>query len=173
MKKKNRNIGIIISVLVLIGMILFCIKYFWSNKPSESKNETEISESVTEEPIYAGKRFDMNNTENARITGNIKQNISNKLLEERMYLDLKISDITLESDASTGVTTFMAMVENLSDSTHSEELVHIILLKKDGSELATIDGVIGELKKGEKTELTSYTGTDLANAYDFKIEKVQ
>ena len=172
MKKGNRNILIIISVLALIGIILFCIKYFSSNKPSESKNETEISESVTE-PIYAGKRFDMNNTENARITGNIKQNRSNKLLEERTYLNLKISDITLESDAITGVTTFMAMVENLSDLTHTEELVHIILLKEDGSELATIDGVIGELKKGERTEITSYTGTDLANAYDFKIEKVQ
>ncbi len=174
MNKRNRNILIIISTLVLIVLIIFCVKYFLSNKPIKNENENEIDISKDEkEPIYAGERFDMDNTENAKIIGNVKQNISNKFLETKKYFDLKISDIKLESDASTGVTTFMAMVENIGNATHTEELVRIILLREDGSELDTIDGVIGELQKGEKTELVSYTGTDLANAYDFKIEKVK
>lgn len=168
MNKKNRNILIMIAIIILF--VLFCIKYFWLDK--EFSNDKEISKPEIE-ANYVGKRFDMNNTENARIIGNLKQNISNKLLEEKNYFDLKISDIKLESDATTGVTTFMAIVENLGNSTHVEEPVHIILLKEDGNELATIDGIIGELKSGEKTELVSYTGTDLANAYDFKIEKAQ
>lgn len=170
MNKRNKNILIISGILLIV--ILLCIRYSSLNKASENKDEVKISESEAE-PIYTEKRFDMNNTKNARIIGNIKQNISNKLLEERNYLDLRISDIKLESDASTGVTTFMAMVENMGDSTHGEELVRIILLNDEGIEFATIDGVIGELKKGEKTELASYTGTDLANAYDFRIEKAQ
>ena len=168
MSKKSRNVVFIIAVIILL--LMFGVKYFGIDK--KHVNEKELTKNEFVEKCIVN-RFDMNNTQNAKIIGNIKQNISNKLLEEKTYFDLKISDIKLESNNTTGVTTFMAVIENLGSSTHAEENVRIILLKEDGSELATIDGIIGEIKSGEKIELASYTGTDIANAYDFKIEKVQ
>ena len=63
----------------------------------------------------------------------------------------------------------MADVENDTGKDIDVMLLDIILLDKNGNELTTIGGIIGELKDGEKQLLDSSVASDYANAYDFKV----
>ena len=58
----------------------------------------------------------MNNTENAKINGGIKENISTKLAEEKTYKGMTVKDIKLVAEG--GVTRLTAIVENTTTTNY-------------------------------------------------------
>ena len=48
--------------------------------------------------------------------------------------------------------------------------VTITVLNENEEEIAKMQGIIAALKAGETTELNVWTGIDIANAYDIRIE---
>lgn len=110
----------------------------------------------------------MNNTKNVDIIDNEKVNNSQALITEKEYKGMKISGINLST--SNGVTNFTAAVENNTENDYEGEIVTLVFLNEDGSEYGRLDASIPRVKKGEVTEISAGTTSDLTNAYDFKIE---
>ena len=68
-----------------------------------------------------------------------------------------------------GQSVLLADAENDTGKDIDIMLLDIILLDKNGNELTTITGIIGNLKAGEKQQLNSSVTSDYANAYDFRV----
>lgn len=96
-----------------------------------------------------------------------KLNTSTRLRKTKIVDGLKFENIQLTTKQ--GQSVLLADVENDTGKDIDVMLLDIILLDKNGNELTTIGGIIGELKDGEKQLLDSSVASDYANAYDFKV----
>ena len=96
-----------------------------------------------------------------------KLNTSTKLSETKTVDGLKIGNIQLTMQ--NGQSVLLADAENDTGKDIDIMLLDIILLDKNGNELTTIAGIVGDLKVGEKQRLNSSVTSDYANAYDFKV----
>ena len=96
-------------------------------------------------------------------------NTDKQLTGTKKYNDLEISNIRLtEKD---GITRFIADVKNIGNTKHEEEIVQLILISKDGNELAELNPIIGEIKPGETIKIDASITADIINAKDIKIEE--
>ncbi len=161
MKKKDIKI-ITIIVIVLIGVGIFILTK-QKDTPNKLNEEVEQEEQTEEYSL-----IDMNNTENVKIEGDVKENNSEALLEEKTQLGMKISNIRLV--AENGLTTFTADVENTSEKDFKEREIVIVFKNQDGSEYARLNGFLPDIPKGESSRIDSSITDDLSNAYDFVIE---
>ena len=112
--------------------------------------------------------IDMNNTENAEITYNKKENISEKLSQEKSFNGLTIKDIKLI--AENGKSTLTATVENNSEKDYEGGKITIAFINSEGSEYDSLESVLPKIKKGTSNKLNASTTNDLINAYDFTIK---
>ena len=96
-----------------------------------------------------------------------KLNTSTKLSETKIVDGLKIGNIQLTMQ--NGQSVLLADAENDTGKDIDIMLLDIILLDKNGNELTTIAGIVGDLKAGEKQQLNSSVTSDYANAYDFRV----
>lgn len=162
-KKNSRKYIVIIIAIILIiaiGAILINIK----NKNSNNKNE----QSNTQDETNTTSLIDMNNTENAEIKENIKENNSKKLLEDKQYEKLQITDIRLK--AENGMSNFTATVKNNTGKDYAGGLIKIKFINKDGSSYAELGAYMPDIKNGGTNTIDASTTADIANAYDFTIE---
>ncbi len=166
MKKKAILIIIIIIILSLIAGGI----YILSNKNKQSKETENIvdSEESVEDEELKYTLIDMNNTENVKIEGKVKENISVPLLTEKNILGLRIFNIRLVAEK--GVTRFTADVENVGQEDFKERPIEIIFKNQDGTEYGRLDGHLVDIKIGETNKIDASTSIDLTNAYDFTIE---
>lgn len=95
---------------------------------------------------------------------------SSKLLEEKMYKDMKIKDINLTVDESASY--FKCNIENETDNKFQQEEVFFIFVSEDNSELARFKYQITPIKANTAEEISIVTTNRLTNAYDFYIEEV-
>ena len=102
-------------------------------------------------------------------TNGTKVNNSDKLEETRKVANFEITDITLKS--INNESNLLAQVKNVG-TTDMEDIteVTITVLNENEEEIAKMQGIIAALKAGETTELNVWTGIDIANAYDIRIE---
>ena len=170
-KKKTITINplLIIIILILIIVLASVIILKKDNKKEKTNqienNQTE-QEVEQETPEYS--TIDMNNTENAKINGGIKENISTKLAEEKTYKGMKVKNIKLIAEG--GITRLTATVENTTTTNYEGGGITIIFTNQDGSEYARLEGLLPAIEAGKSNELDAGTTADIANAYDFRIE---
>ena len=128
----------------------------------------QLGAAQTEKLAPEYSTIDMNNTENAKINGGIKENISTKLAEEKTYKGMTVKDIKLVAEG--GVTRLTAIVENTTTTNYEGEGITIIFINQDGTEYARLEGLLPAIEAGKTNELDAGTTADIANAYDFRIE---
>lgn len=154
MKKEKRGllILIIVAILIIEAILIITVLAIMVNKKWKETNS-----SVTEEAEEFVQVLE----------DGTKLNISTKLSETKIVDGLKIENIQLTM--KNGQSVLLAEVENNTGKDIDIMLLDIILLDKNENEIATIAGIIGELKAGEKQQLNSSVTSDYANAYDFKV----
>lgn len=149
MKKWEKNwiIGLIVFLVVVIGIII--IRNNNKNKENENTNKSEEFVEVLED----GTRL----------------NISNKLNETKTIDGLEVSNFQITENNN--VTVLLGTITNKTSQTRGDYAVSIKVKDKEGNEIVTVGGYIGELKPGQSTQLNCSATFDYANAYDFEITK--
>lgn len=157
--RKNKKIitTLIVIVVVLVGVILVLEKLYSNKNFKENQYENKQEEnSITEKYVE-------------ELEDGTKLNISNKLNETKMLEGLKISNIQLTY--KNGMSIIIADVENTTNGDIGLTPINLKLYDEQGNILETLDGLISEVKSGEKTQLNIGISSDYANAYDISIEK--
>ena len=152
MKKKEKR-GLLILILVAIAIIT-TLAIITNRKEKEVNSDSTEENKVVEEFVQV-------------LEDGTKLNTSTKLSETKTVDGLKIGNIQLTMQ--NGQSVLLADAENDTGKDIDIMLLDIILLDKNGNELTTIAGIIGNLKAGEKQQLNSSVTSDYANAYDFKV----
>lgn len=102
----------------------------------------------------------------------IVANTSEEVVKEETYEGLQFSNISLITE--NGYTTFTADVTNTSDTDSTISDVDILLQDKDGNEVITLRGNIGEpLKPNETRTITAVTKGDLKDVTAKVITKYE
>lgn len=152
MKKKEKR-GLLILILVAIAIIT-TLAIITNRKGKEVNSDSTEENKVVEEFVQV-------------LEDGTKLNTSTKLSETKTVDGLKIGNIQLTMQK--GQSVLLADAENNTGKDIDIMLLDIILLDKNGNELTTIAGIIGNLKAGEKQQLNSSVTSDYANAYDFRV----
>ncbi len=151
-KKRNIIIGIVILIIIVILIAVFGNK---KNKNKQNENE-QTDNQVTEEFVNV-------------LDDGTRLNTSNKLKETKTIDGMEISNFQLT--AKDNVTILLGTITNKSDAVKGDYPVNIKILDKQGNEIITVGGYIGELQPGATTQLNCSATFDYANAYDFEITK--
>ena len=153
-KTNNSNNKVFIVLLVIIAIIIIAIILIRvSNKNNTTKQESQETNAV--------------NSYVEEVEDGIKLNKSSKLNEAKEVQGLQISNIQLTTES--GMTTLLADVKNITEERKDVQTIEITLINEDGSEIATITGIINSLDAEESTQLNIATTSDYVNAYDFKV----
>lgn len=152
MKKKEKR-GLLILILVAIAIIT-TLAIITNRKGKEVNSDSTEENKVVEEFVQV-------------LEDGTKLNTSTKLSETKIVDGLKIGNIQLTMQ--NGQSVLLADAENDTGKDIDIMLLDIILLDKNGNELTTIAGIVGDLKAGEKQQLNSSVTSDYANAYDFRV----
>ena len=152
MSKKEKR-GLLILILVAIAIIT-TLAIITNRKGKEVNSDATEENKVVEEFVQV-------------LEDGTKLNTSTKLSETKIVDGLKIGNIQLTMQ--NGQSVLLADAENDTGKDIDIMLLDIILLDKNGNELTTIAGIVGDLKAGEKQQLNSSVTSDYANAYDFRV----
>lgn len=163
-KGSRKYIIIIIAIILIIAVVAICINIKNKNKNTNNENE-QINNQEEQNPVSL---IDMNNTENAEIKEGVKENNSKKLVENKQYEKLQITDIKLK--AENGMSNFTATVKNNTGKDYAGGLITIKFINKDGSPYAELSAYMPDIKNGGTNTIDASTTADIANAYDFTIE---
>lgn len=149
MKKKEKQM---IGVLILITIIVIIIAIVMANN-KEEKVENKAPKEEFVNVLEDGTRL----------------NTSDKLHQKKTFDGMEITNFQLtEKD---NVTLLLGTITNTSDTARGGYPVNITVKDKQGNEIITVAGFIGELEPGKSTQLSTSATFDYANAYDFEITK--
>lgn len=165
-KKKTIIILTIIFIIISIGTFIGVSNY----KKDIVENKENSMTNTNSEEEEGISLIDYENTNNINIVDGVKKNDSKALLRNKKFKDLDVKDIQLE--ARDGVTNFLATIENNTDKDFESCIIKLVFINEDGTEYASLEGAIPDIKKGSKTLLDVSTTSDLSNAFDFKIEEI-
>lgn len=161
----KKKILIIVLALTLTVVIAIVAAIVLLNRKEE--NIEQPTEEI--EFDYSDSQVDMNNTENAEVKDGLKIATSEKLKEEKMYNDIRI--IEAEITATKNRASFIAKVKSDLDKPIQGEIIYVVFLKKDGTELTRLETFFPDLEPNGDAEITASTNEDIANAYDYYIER--
>lgn len=160
MKKSERRmilVLIIIAIAVIAGLVNIRNK---SNNTDDVVDNQVIEENITQSQ-EVGEFVQV-------LEDGTKQNVSDKLAETKTFSNYEVSNIELrEKD---GKCEILADVKNIGTTKADVVLLDITLLDKDGNEIVTIGGIIGNVEPGQTVKLNSASTADFSNAYDFTIK---
>lgn len=157
-EKKMIFILIVVAVIIIVGLTK--VKNAKSTNEiisSDVPNQNQVTNSVES---YAEILDDGS-----------KLNVSDKLSETKTFKNFEISNIQLT--AVDGQSRILADVKNVGASKSEMTFIDIVILDRDGNEITTIGGVIGEVEAGATTQLNASATTDFANAYNFEIKAAE
>lgn len=155
MKKKEKRM---ILTILLVGILIIGGIYLLTRPEKEEENKVNTG---VEQQNKVGEEFVQVMDDGSKL------NTSTKLNQTKNVNGLEIGNIQLTMTG--GETTLLADVRNKTGKDVGVTAIEIILYAKDGSELVTFGGVIGNVKSGESVKLQASTTLDFANAYDFKV----
>lgn len=142
-KNKSSKIKILIVMLVILVIVLVGLFFVYSSKDDNSDEEQSYEER--------------------------KQVASVELLNEKIFEEMKIKDISLEIDEYASY--FKCNIENTTDKTFEQQDVYIVFVKKDNSELARFKYHLEDILSNEIQKISVITTTILDDVYNFYIEK--
>ena len=158
MKPNEKRMIAILVVITAIVVIAFIVTRNKDTKGGTSTPSTTTSETKTEEYV-------------TELSDGTKENTSEKLKETKTFDEtLEVSGLKLTEKE--GITQILGTIKNVSSETRPEGAVTVVLLDKNGEELASMPLHIKSLEPGETTQLhTEKTLDNASNAYDLKIVK--
>lgn len=101
---------------------------------------------------------------------NLDINLSDEIVKEKEYKDIKITDIQLNLDEQ-GISYFKCKIKNESNQILKKEDVYFVFLDKNNSELSKFRYRLPELQSEEEKNITIVTTTDITDSNDFYIEE--
>lgn len=159
MKKTERRM---ILILIIISIIIIAILVKVTNKKvTEGENANQPMENEQgqiEEFVEV-------------LEDGTKVNTSSKLSETKTFAHYEISNTKITQKE--GQSYLVADVKNIGETKLDVALVDITLFDKEGNEITTIGGIIGDTEPGQVVPLTPSATTDFANAYDFTIKVLE
>lgn len=169
--KKNLGMNVAKCIVVVLFVIAIAYLIIAFSKTGEEKlapaPNTTIDYNLLNVETSNGNIV-MENDTNAEVKDGVKRNTSSKLLEEKTYNDMKIKDARIE--AAGGMSQFTATVENPYDKNIEGEIVNVVFINEDGTELARVETFFPDLEPNSISEINASTDMDIATAYDFYIE---
>ena len=151
MKKRMRlfiTLGVAVIIVVVIAVAIVMINR--DRKDGDDSNNAEENVRVLED----GTRV----------------NESERIRETRVVEGLEISEIEItERD---NLTQLLAVVTNPTDETLGNFAISIRVLDREGNEIITIGGFIGEVEPGGTTQLNASATFDYVNAYNIEITRL-
>ncbi len=145
-----------ILVLVAITVLLIIVLIVKNSKKEVVKENTEQLGTNTQEYVQV-------------LEDGTKLNTSTKLKETKKLDNLEIGNIQLTN--KNGQSVLLADVKNTGSIETQVMLINIVLLDKNGTEIATVPGIISPLKVGESTQLNTSMQQDYVGIYDFRVVK--
>lgn len=163
MKKSERRM---ILVLILVAVIVIAVLVSVRNKNNNTDDVVDDNGSVAEN---GGETPNEEVGEFVEVLDDgTKMNTSDKLAETKTFSNYEVSNIQLTE--SNGQSLILADVKNIGTTKADVVLIDITLLDKEGQEIVTIGGIIGDVEPGQTVQLNSSATTDFSNAYDFTIK---
>lgn len=163
MKKSERRM---ILVLILVAVIVIAVLVSVRNKNNNTDDVVDDNGSVAEN---GGETPNEEVGEFVEVLDDgTKMNTSDKLAETKTFSNYEVSNIQLTE--SNGQSLILADVKNIGETKADVVLIDITLLDKEGQEIVTIGGIIGDVEPGQTVQLNSSATTDFSNAYDFTIK---
>lgn len=154
MKKSEKKF---ILILIIVGIVIIAILFNIRKAKQKQtiENQSVEGNATVEEFVEV-------------LEDGTKLNVSDKLSETKTFGNYEVSNIQLtEND---GQSLILADVKNIGDTKLEVVLIDITLLDKEGNEIITTNGIIGDIEPGATTQLNTSATTDFANAYDFSIK---
>ena len=145
-----------ILVLVAITVLLIIVLIVKNSKKEVVKENTQQLGANTQEYVQV-------------LEDGTKLNTSTKLKETKKLDNLEIGNIQLTN--KNGQSVLLADVKNTGSMETQVMLINIVLLDENGTELATVPGIISPLKVGESTQLNTSMQQDYTGIYDFRVVK--
>ena len=150
------------SVLILLGIIIVIVILIIAI--TSGKNDEEVTAGVATEN-QVKEEFAQTLTDGTRL------NTSTKMQETKTIDGMEITGIQLTE--KNNVSVLLGTVTNKSGEKKGGYPVSITILDKQAKEIITVGGYIEELEPEESTQLNVSATFDYANAYDYKIEKLE
>lgn len=141
MTKRRIILLVIVIICIIIGIVLYFLKF---NQNMQNNKDIYYKE------------------ENG-----VKINTSSKLKEEKVFDNIKITEINYTN--ASGITQFTANVQNVGEEDFEGKDITIVFLDDNGNEYAKVEAYIPSLAKGEMNMINCQVVEDKVNAYDFKI----
>ena len=176
MKKKELIYVIALIVIVVLVVVGISNSKKKNNNTAQGQNQgTTQSQTAQEESTKTGQVSHINGDTKKYAKeqqDGSKVNTSDKLLEDRQYKNLKITNSRLSE--INGITTLLADVQNVGDTAITDmTLFDIVFVDEQDNELATLVGSIIPLEAGQTTQLNSGITEDIAGAYTYRIVEHQ
>lgn len=173
---KKKELIYVIALIVIVVLVIVGVSNSKKNQKGQVKvNQSTESQTAQEETSTTGEvsRIQGDTKKYAKEeTDGTKVNTSDRMLDDRQYKNLKITNSKLtEVD---GITTLLADVKNVGDTATTDmTLFDIVFLDEEDHELATLVGSIIPLEPGQTTQLNSGITEDIAGAYTYRIVEHQ
>ena len=152
MKKSEKRM---ILLLIIVAIIIIAVLVKVRDNKEENVVEEVPEEQIVEEFVEV-------------LEDGTKLNVSSKLSETKTFGNYEVSNIQLtEQD---GQSLILADVKNIGSTKLDVTIITVTLLDKEGKEITSIDGVIGDVEPGATVQLNTAATIDFANAYDFTIK---
>lgn len=158
---------IVIAIIALI--ILGVVKIFDKKEPIVGGN-TEVLDGESVNP-------DANPEDMPSIAGNsnvdeingVRVNNSSALKSDKKCGEYVFSNISLEAASGGTVMTAKVSAPSVNEKLSGKDIV-INFYNKEGKLISIMNSYVGQIKPGETIEFRAESTSDLANAYDIKIE---
>ena len=166
-KVKDKGAIIVCAVAIVLIIVLLVVKGGQKNNDENTNQNTnkQIENSVTE-PTQDNTTVEKYVQESAN---GGKVNTSEQLKKTKTIDGLEISDIRLVENGN--LSQIVANVKNPTSETKGNFDILITALDENGNKLLSLTGVIDTVKPGETVQLNASVTADIANAYDFTVEK--
>lgn len=162
LQKRDRIVIITILAVIIISIIVIILVV---NKKDASK------ENITNNVDSEGNVLPQTevNKENVTVKDDgTKENNSSKLKETKIFEGMEVKEVTLTANG--GLTKFTSKIENVTNEDFKGMPVTIVFVNKAGEQISTLEGYIGDTKKGQFSYMDASVTADLSNAYDFSMK---
>ena len=158
LQKRDQIVLVSIIAIIIIAIIIVLVVVN-KNKSKEPEENATVAQTTTTTTTSENVKVQADGT---------KENVSSKLKEEKKFEGMKVKDIKLKSQSD--LTNFTATVENTTDKDFTGKPIVITFTNKSGETVSTLEGYLGDTKKGETSIIDASATTDLSDAYDFSIK---
>ena len=162
---RKDNIGIIIFiVIIIIGSIILLA----NNRIKENEKTDENLQNNENISIVQDNEEIVNPYVEEMEDGQVENN-SPELKEEKQFKEIEVTNIKFVYNPGNKMTTITADLINKGTQEQLQEIVKLKILGQNGEEIATIEGLIPNIKPGETKKLRSSATANLSNATNFEI----